>query len=160
MGTKGREIVNLDVDKLLELLNKAYAEEWLAYYQYWVGAQVAVGKMRNFVVEELMEHAQEEFEHAGMVCERILQLGGTPLLTPQDLIAKAGCPYEIPSDPKTKTLVIQNINGERCAIATYKEILDFVEGKDPITYDLALSILKDEVEHEEDLEAILDDMEN
>lgn len=76
------------------------------------------------------------------------------------MIAKAGCPYEIPSDPKTKTLVIQNIRGEQCAIATYKEIMDFVEGKDPITYDLALSILKDEVEHEEDLEAILEDMEN
>ena len=110
------------------------------------------------VVEELMEHAEEEFEHAKMVCERILQLGGTPLLTPQELISKAGCAYEIPSDPKTKTLVEQNIRGEQCAIATYKQILDFVEGKDPITYALALQILKDEVEHEDDLEAILDDM--
>ncbi len=33
MGTKGREIVGLDVDKLIELLNKALADEWLAYYR-------------------------------------------------------------------------------------------------------------------------------
>ena len=28
----------LDVDNLLSQLNAALAEEWLAYYQYWVGA--------------------------------------------------------------------------------------------------------------------------
>jgi len=39
MGTKGREIVGLDVDKLIELLNKALADEWLAYYQYWIGGE-------------------------------------------------------------------------------------------------------------------------
>jgi len=57
MGTKGREIVGLDVDKLIELLNKALADEWLAYYQYWIGAKVAKGPMRGQVVFELEEHA-------------------------------------------------------------------------------------------------------
>jgi len=32
MGTKGRQIVGMDVDELLEMLNKAFADEWLAYY--------------------------------------------------------------------------------------------------------------------------------
>ena len=40
MGTKGREIVGMNVDELLRLLNKAYADEWLAYYQYWIGAKI------------------------------------------------------------------------------------------------------------------------
>ena len=40
MGTKGREIVK-DVDKILTMLNKAYSDEWLAYYQYWIGAKIA-----------------------------------------------------------------------------------------------------------------------
>jgi bacterioferritin len=30
MGTKGRSIVGMDVDNLVELLNKALADEWLA----------------------------------------------------------------------------------------------------------------------------------
>jgi bacterioferritin len=30
MGTKGREIVGMDVDKLIVLLNKAFSDEWLA----------------------------------------------------------------------------------------------------------------------------------
>jgi bacterioferritin len=32
MGTRGREIVGMDVNELLRLLNQAYASEWLAYY--------------------------------------------------------------------------------------------------------------------------------
>lgn len=43
MGTKGIEIVGMDVQQLLKLLNMAFADEWLAYYQYWLGAKVVKG---------------------------------------------------------------------------------------------------------------------
>ena len=158
MGTKAREIAGVNVDELLKMLNKAYADEWLAYYQYWVGAKVAVGRMRGIIAKELEEHATEELKHAGMLTERIVTLGGTPLLTPQDLLKESGCGYDAPSDPDTKKLVAQNIKGEQCAIVTYKKILDYVAGKDPVTYRIILDILEDEIEHEEDLEAILADM--
>jgi bacterioferritin len=39
MGQKGREIVKMDVDKLINMLNKALSDEWLAYDQYWIGAK-------------------------------------------------------------------------------------------------------------------------
>jgi len=44
MGTRGRTIIGMDVDELLKLLNKAFADEWLAYYQYWVGAKIVKGE--------------------------------------------------------------------------------------------------------------------
>ena len=56
MGTRGREIVGMDVEKLLGLLNKAYADEWLAHYQYWLGAKVAKGPMKEAVIAELIQH--------------------------------------------------------------------------------------------------------
>jgi bacterioferritin len=31
VGSKGIEIVGMDVKQLLELLNKAFADEWFAY---------------------------------------------------------------------------------------------------------------------------------
>lgn len=158
MGTKGREIVGVNVDELLRLLNKAYADEWLAYYQYWVGAKVAKGRMRGFIASELAEHAQEELLHAEMLANRIVQLGGTPLLTPEALLKETNCGYEAPSDPNTKALLIQNIRGEQCAIETYVQILEFIKGKDPITEKMIVEILEDEVEHEEDLQAMLEDM--
>jgi bacterioferritin len=148
----------MDVEKVIELLNKAFADEWLAYYQYWVGAKVAVGPMREAVAMELEEHATEELSHALLLVNRITQLGGTPVLTPEDWYKKTNCGYETPDDPSTRTLVNQNIEGEQCAIEVYQKLLGILEGKDPITYNIVLQILQDEVEHEEDLQGILEDM--
>lgn len=158
MGTKGREIVGVDVKQLISMLNKAFADEWLAYYQYWVGAKVAQGRMRGIIAGELEEHANEELEHAGLLTERIIQLGGQPLLAPGDWLKESGCGYDAPTNPDTIALLKQNIKGEQCAIAAYQKILNFVKDKDPITEALALKIMTDEVEHEEDLESILSDM--
>ena len=155
---KGREIVKADLKKLLELLNKALADEWLAYYQYWVGSKIAVGPMRNAVVAELSEHAKEELGHAELLAERILQLGGAPILSPQDWYKLTNCGYEKPEDPFVVRLLEQNIKGEQCAIKVYNELLEFVKDKDPVTYDLVLKILEDEIKHEFELKSILEDI--
>ncbi|MGD2250808.1 MAG: ferritin-like domain-containing protein [Candidatus Methanofastidiosia archaeon] len=159
MGTKAREIVGMDVDTLIDMLNKALADEWLAYYQYWIGAKVIKGPMRDAAAVELLEHAQEELMHADLIAERIIKLGGTPLLTPKDWYTMTTCGYNAPADPFVKTIVKQNIEGEQCAIDVYREFLDTVKDKDPITYNMVLQILEDEIEHEEDLQAILEDIE-
>jgi bacterioferritin len=159
MGTKGREIVGMDVKQIVEELNKALADEWLAYYQYWIGAKVAKGPMRGAVVAELEEHASEELEHAVQLVERIIQLGGTPVLSPEDWYKVTNCGYNAPSDPKVKKLLEQNIQGEQCAIEVYQKLSKILKDKDCITYQLVLEILEDEVEHEEDLEALLEDLE-
>ena len=159
MGTKGREIIGMDVGKLVTLLNKALADEWLAYYQYWVGAKVAKGPMRGAVTAELDQHAADELRHAGMLVDRIIQLGGTPLLTPEDWYKMTNCGYDAPEDPVVEALLEQNIKGEQCAIGVYQAMIEAVKDKDPITYDMALSILADEVEHEEDLQALVEDIE-
>jgi len=72
MGTKGRAIVGLDVDHLLTVLNQAYADEWLAYYQYWLGAKIIKGPMKDAVAAELTVHATEELNHAVLVADRII----------------------------------------------------------------------------------------
>mgnify|MGYP001585244142 CR=1 FL=1 len=82
MGTKGRQIVGMDIDELLSLLNQAFADEWLAYYQYWLGAKIVKGPMKVAVASELLIHATEEVAHADMLAMRIIQLGGTPLISP------------------------------------------------------------------------------
>lgn len=158
MGTKARELVGANVKKMVTLLNKAFADEWLAYYQYWVGAKVARGQMRTAVTSELEEHAADELKHAGMLTERIIQLGGTPILKPEEWYKQTNCGYGAPEDPSVKTLLKQNVKGEQCAIDVYRNLAEEAKGTDAITYHLALEIMEDEVEHEEDLEALLEDM--
>ena len=158
MGTKGLSLVQVDIPKLIELLNRALADEWLAYYQYWIGAKVAVGPMRGAVVAELMEHANDELRHAGMLVERILQLEGTPLLSPEEWQKMTNCGYDAPTDPSVKALLEQNVKGEQCAIEVYRTIVEMTRDKDDVTFRMALEILQDEVEHEDDLQALQEDM--
>jgi bacterioferritin len=158
VGTKGKEIVKLDVENVLILLNKAFADEWLAYYQYWVGAQVAKGPMRGAVVAELNEHAEDELKHAGMLATRIIQLGGTPVLDPADWRTLSNCGYDAPANPHVQAIVEQNVKGEQCAIDVYNNLLGVTTDKDIVTYNMVAEILEDEVEHEEDLQALLEDM--
>jgi bacterioferritin len=155
MGTRGKEIVGMDIDKLLELLNKAYADEWLAY---WIGAKLVKGRMRGVVVAELEEHASDELGHAGMLMERIIQLGGTPVLKPEDWYKETNCGYEAPEDPSVEKVLEQNVKGEQCAIDVYQKLIDTVKDKDLVTYNMLVEILEDEVEHEEDLQAIQEDL--
>jgi len=159
MGTRGRAIVGENVDKVLQLLNKAFADEWLAYYQYWLGAKLAKGPMKEAVMAELLQHATDELRHADMVSNRIIQLGGTPVTTPKGWYDFTNCGYDAPEDPYVLTLLEQNVKGEQCAISVYNAMMKETRDIDPVTYDMALQILSDEVEHEEDLQSLQEDIE-
>ena len=160
MGTMAPKIVGMDVTELIEMLNKALADEWLAYYQYWVGAKVVKGPMRPNVEAELKEHANEELGHAEMLADRIVTLGGEPISNPEEWKAKTNCGYETPTDSNVLAILKQNIKGERCAIGVYHKMLEKIKlGNDPITFHLIRKIMEDEVKHEEDLENLQEDIE-
>ena len=159
MGTQGRKIVGTDVAELLKLLNKAFSDEWLAYYQYWIGSKVVKGPNKEAVIAELTLHATEELAHATLLATRIIQLGGTPVTKPQDWYNLTNCGYDAPDDPFIVRVLEQNIKGEQCAIGVYKRLMDITRDKDPVTYNMVLTILQQEVEHEEDLQSLLEDYE-
>lgn len=158
MGEKAVSIARIDVKELIGMLNEALAEEWLAYYQYWIGARVMEGPMRSEVEPELLLHATQELAHAELVAGRIIQLGGTPILNPARWFELAGCAYEEPSDPYIEEILKQNLKGERCAIQRYEDLADYTNGKDYATYQMAITILNEELEHEHDIEDYLNDL--
>lgn len=160
MGTKGRQIVEMDIDELLNMLNHAFADEWLAYYQYWLGAKIVKGPMKDAVASELLLHATEELAHANILALRIIQLGGTPLISPEEWFKNTHCGYDAPVNPFVKEILTQNIKGEQCAIDVYQKLLQLVKDKDPVTYNIVLTILQQEVEHEEDLQSLDEDLDS
>lgn len=143
-------------EKILELLNRALADEWLAYYQYWIGAKIVTGELKEKVIEELEEHAGDELRHAGMLVDRILELGGTPILKPDDWYKMTNCGYDAPVNPDVKPILEQNIKGEQCSISVYKKMMESTQNEDQKTYEIAKEILADEEEHEEDLKSLLE----
>ncbi len=159
MARVGNSIIKgIEIDEIIGLLNKAYADEWLAYYQYFIEAKVIKGIMKDAAIAELDQHATDELRHANMVADRIAQLGGTPLLNPKEWFVHTNCGYEEPENFDVVAILKDSIKGEQCAIKTYSNLAEAVKGKDIITYDLVSEILADEVEHEEDLQALHDDI--
>ena len=147
MGKKAVEIVDLDVKKLIEILNQALSEEWLAYYQYWIGARVMSGPMHG-----------EELNHAEMLANRIIELDGTPVLSPEDWPHLAKCKYEAPVDAYIESVLKQNLTSERCAIQRYEMLAKLTDGKDFTTFAIATQILAEEIDHENDIESWLEDI--
>jgi bacterioferritin len=159
MARKGNSIIQgIEINEIITTLNKAYADEWLAYYQYFIEAKVIKGIMKDAAIAELTQHAADELRHANMVADRILQLGGTPLLHPQEWFTHTNCGYEEPKEFDVVKILEDSIKGEQCAISVYSQLADMTRNKDIVTYDIVSEILADEVEHEEDLQALHDDI--
>lgn len=159
MAKRGNSIIKgIEISEIINMLNKAYADEWLAYYQYFIEAKVVKGIMKDAAIAELDQHAADELRHATMVADRILQLGGTPLTHPKAWFDHTNCGYEEPRNFDVVSILDDAIKGEQCAISVYSKIAEMTRDKDIVTYDIVSSILADEVEHEEDLQALHDDI--
>lgn len=159
MAKRGNSIIKgLEISDIITTLNRAYADEWLAYYQYFIEAKVIKGIMKDAIIGELTLHAADELRHATMISDRIIQLGGIPLTNPKAWFEHTNCGYDEPTNFDVVAILDDAIKGEQCAISTYSKIVEMTREKDIVTYDLVSSILADEVEHEEDLQSLHDDI--
>jgi len=144
MARRGTSIIKgIEINEIITVLNKAYADEWLAYYQYFIQAKVIKGIMKDAAIVELTEHATDELRHANMVADRILQLGSTPLLSPEDWFTHSTCGYETPKEFDVVSLLEDSIKGEQCAISIYSKLAEMTRNKDIVTYDIVSEILAD-----------------
>ena len=83
---KTAEIIEISVNEVIKDLNSAYADEWLAHYQYFLYAQVLQGIEAERLKEKLEEQSQDEMNHAKILINRILELGGKPSTDLQHLL--------------------------------------------------------------------------
>ena len=158
MGKQLRAIVDLSLKELVKDLNKAYCDEWLAYYLYWYMAQTVSGRAYEDISEMLMKLAKDELEHATEVADLIVKLGDMPTANPMELEKNANSPYLMP--PKNTADINRIIRivteAEAAAIEVYNKLARKTFGKDNVTYQLVAHILSEEVTHEEMFENLLE----
>ncbi|UCD65078.1 MAG: DNA protection protein DPS [Candidatus Zixiibacteriota bacterium] len=153
MARVAREMVEkagVDVDKLLTLLVNNAAAELTTYYYYTILRANLIG-LEGEGIKEIAEAARiEDRNHFEALVPRIYELGGK---LPDDMKAfhdTSACPpANLPADPTDiKAMLTVLVDAERCAVRGYTAICNMVAGKDHRTYDLALAILNEEIEHE------------
>jgi bacterioferritin len=158
MGTKGKQIVALDVAELLADLNRLYADEWLAAYAYNYMGQVVTGRpAAKQLAALLLDTSKDELEHQQELAVRIASLGGKPVADLGKLVESSNDGYPTPpnNEKDFEALVRTVIKAEHGAIEAYNKLAQKTHGKDPITYNLVVHIISEEVEHEDEFESLL-----
>ncbi len=153
MAKVAREMVEkagVDVDKLVEMLVKNAAAELTTYYYYTILRANLIG-LEGEGIKEIAEAARiEDRNHFEALIPRIYELGGK---LPENMVEfhdiSACPPAKLPKDPTDVQAILRVlVAAERCAVRGYTAICNMTAGKDHRTYDLALAILHEEVEHE------------
>lgn len=142
-----------DPQAVIEVLNAALATEIVCVLRYKRHYFMAQGIASESVKAEFDEHATQEQEHADRIAERIVQLGGEPDLNPDTLTRRSHSEYV-----EGETLVDmlrEDLVAERVAIESYREMVEWLRGKDPTTRRMIEEILAVEEEHAEDINSLL-----
>jgi bacterioferritin len=141
-------------EQLIEMLTKAYWMEIETVMSYIANSINPDGVRAQEIIESLEEDIQEELGHARQYGERIKELYG---VVPGSLDFTAEQSFLQP--PGEQTDIVHVIKGvieaEGGAIEHYNKIIEFCEGKDPVTQDMVIAILHDEEGHRRLFEGFL-----
>jgi bacterioferritin len=143
-----------DREQLIELLQKAYWMEIETVMSYIANSINPDGIRAQEIKESLDEDIQEELGHAQQFGARIKELYGT---VPGSLEFSAEQSYLQPPDQHTDIVHIIRgvIEAETGAIEHYNRIIEFCDGKDFVTQDMVIAILRDEEGHKRLFEGFL-----
>ncbi len=153
MGKVAKQVVEqsgIKVEDLLDKLVRAASAEFTTYYYYTILRVNAIG-FDGEGLKEIIEDARiEDRNHFEALVPRIYELGGQLPRDIKDFAGVAACPDAyLPKNPKDmKQMLKVLVEAERCAIRVYTDICNMTAGKDHRTYELAVAILHEEVEHE------------
>ena len=143
-----------DRERIVEMLTKAYWMEIETVMSYIANSINPDGVRAQEIIESLQEDVQEELGHAQQFAQRIKELYG---VVPGSLEFNAEQSYLQP--PEEQTDIVHVIKGvieaESGAIEHYNRIIEFCEGKDPVTQDMVIAILRDEEGHRRLFEGFL-----
>ena len=145
-----------DRETVVKLLNEALATEIVCTLRYRRHYFMAAGINAESVAAEFLQHANEEQGHADQIAQRIVQLKGEPDFDPEGLLTRSHAEYV--EGASLIDMIKEDLVAERIAIDSYREIAQWLEGKDPTTRRIMEEILAKEEEHAEDLNSLLQGM--
>jgi bacterioferritin len=132
--------------KIVDKLNKILEMEISGVVRYLHYALMITGPNRIPIVKWFHEQANEAYQHASIIGEKITALGGHPSL-------------KVTSVPETKThqvldILKESLKFENAAITMYREVLDMC-GDNIALEELIREMIRSETEHIEEVVKML-----
>jgi len=145
-----------DRETVLKLLNDSLATEIVCVLRYRRHYFMAKGIQSKSIADEFLVLSNEEQGHADQLAERIVQLGGEPNFSPEGLMSRSHAEYV--EGVTLLDMIKEDLVAERIAIDSYRDIIQYLDDKDPTTRRLVESILAVEEEHADELADLLQDV--
>ena len=147
------EDYNADRETVINILNEALATELVCVLRYKRHYFMADGIDAEAVSKEFLQHADEEQGHADQIAKRIIQLGGEPDFSPDEMALRSHAEYVEGDD--LEEMIQEDLVAERIAIESYREIIRYLGDHDPTTRRMLEDILAVEEEHADDMAGLL-----
>jgi bacterioferritin len=134
-------------DRVVDLLTKAYMDELETLMNYQTNAIILDGVRAEEIKDSLQVDIQEELGHAEQLGNRLKQIDARPPGS-AEFVARQDS-LQPPEDSTDVLSVIRGvIEAEEDAIETYRSLITAATAADdPVTEDLAVTILADEEAH-------------
>lgn len=158
MGLLAQELAPKAGAVLPDLL-RAYADEWFGHYNYYFVSRMVCGASSTSISALLRSKSEASLCRADRLASRIIELGGTPVPKLTELVdAATDKPFKLPDDlGNVRALLEAVLDAERTSMRTHHLILSKTRDNDPLTAALALDLLREATEGEQQLERLLAD---
>jgi bacterioferritin len=137
-----------DHPEIIDLLQKAYSNEYLAWLAYKHASKFIFGPWRESIIQHFNDHADEEEEHADWVGNRLAALGEAPALDTK-IIKRAG---QFNGDYVKIIEFVMQLEGE--AVALYSKMLPLLESHAAMRAKIEEFVITEQ-EHFEDFEKMI-----
>jgi bacterioferritin len=142
----GKVGLTMDKSDVIATMNKALAMELTSVLKYLSWSLNVFGPSRKPIVEHFLDEAKESFGHATLLGEKIVALGGKPIVR-----ADAPKPAEGLSVDEMLKLAVEN---EKAALEIYARLLEMVQDETHLRV-LFENQIETEQEHLEEVSKML-----
>ncbi len=135
-----------ELQKLIDGLNIDLSHEYAAMIQYIYNASAVSGLSRQVLKPYFEAEARDEMAHAQYLCEKIVNLGGTPQVHPAS----------VKQLKQVRDMIQHSLNEEIATIERYKARMKEADEVGDIALKVKLEdMIADETKHKEELEHLL-----
>ncbi len=150
--TVAREMVEkngVDADKLIDTLTRIAVHELCSYYYHTMLRLNLVGNEGEALKKIVEDVRREDLNHFEALMPRIHELGAVLPVDVAEFGTQHGACFSLPADTgDIPSLLEVLLKAAEYSVRCYTELCNLTCGKDNRTYDLALAVLHEEIEHQ------------
>ena len=140
-------------NNVITLLNDALASEMMSVLRYRSHYFMAKGIYTKMITDSFLFFSCEKQAHADRIARRIVQLGGVPDFTPQNLLKHVHNEYT--GGDSLMDMIVESVVAESIAITRYRELIQYIGDNDPVTTHWLTTTIAEAEERLEDLDGFM-----